>query len=546
MLPELYANPEFSWGPPAVEMTHNGELFQLYRKPDRSDRIDHSCLPVFDFISAMRESAEAEAEAPEKKKFEEVENTRRQQALDIEKKKNIAIRIRNPFNFQPNYNNGGKFNAKKTRNFRPMNSSGAPLPNTISIPSSAKVLAEFTIPQLSNLGEVVPLVEELGVYCLPCLYNKEVENISISNPLPLQEVNHHDDFYRRPDIFEDHVVQSLMHTEDTTIPLVIVSEDLLSLLLTAHRSVHPWHIKVAQAKNIFLLSHSNRGKGTRPDNAEKQWVGETALSDVAPSEGRAIASERISSLGDESTKVHESFIASCCSKTRATLGIRTKPNKFPYPTQPRLYRYRRFKMNANTPNAYNIVVRCEVDAVTKEGDFLRLFGLLEFERKEKENWKARILNGRGTSILPDAFQSNSAKMSRWIAQSLLSEASLMKIGLISRCPLSVASLNDKEIKTDPTKHQLLKVVSIPPANLLRQLNVNYNSMWATANMILSTVITNSKSPFGLIVKQNTRIVTLADTPNDVDDDDDDDDEEDEEDDDEESDEEDEDSGDDDA
>lgn len=500
-----------------MEMTLNGEPFQLYRKPDRSDRVDRSSLPVVDFLAAMRAAADAEGNI-RKRKFDNVEDTRRQQALEQEKKKSMALRVRGNYFNNFTYNDGANNNARRTRITRIIKPNTIPLPNTISVPSSGTILAEYTPARLSKLPEVVPLVEDIGMYCLPCLYNKDIEKLSAAKPRALIEVNHHDDMYRRPDLFEDQVLRSLMTKMDVTVPLVVITDDLLSLLLTAHRSVNPWHIKVARFDKAFLLSHSNLGKGTRADHAEKQWVGETAQSDVAPSEGNPIISERISSLGEESTKVHESFITACCSKTRAQLSTRTQPNKFPFPTQPRMYRYRRFTMNPNTSSEYNILVRCDIDAVTEEGEYLRMFGLLEQVTKEKENWRGRLKKGQGTTIVPDAFPSNSAKISRWVALSLLSEVKAIKIGLITRSPIS-ALFDDENAKTDPTKHSLLKVETFIPATLLRQLNLNYNSMWATANTILLSLIQRTKAPFGLIVKHNNRMVTIADTPDDNDDDD---------------------------
>lgn len=514
VLPDLHINKEFTWGPPEEEMTIDGELFTLYRKPDRSDRNDKPALPAFDFFSLMRYDQDNEVGGA-KGKFTVVENTQRLNTIASAKSKQTN-RSRYP---------NQRFDPNRRKNNRTARRIIAHLPNTISIPSTCTPLTEFTQEQLSKLPEVVPLVEDIGTYSLPLLFNYDIEKKISEKPVTIDEENmdYRSAYVMRPDTLSDPVIQEFMKQANPKIPCIGITDELLSLLLVANNAVHPWHLKVSRSGHFFIIYRSER-----EDNVEKQWVSENGTSEFAPSEDNQNESERISSLGEESTKVHESFIRMCCTKTRAKMST----NKNPFPqTQPRVYRYRRFTFHAGTADEYNLIVRCEADAVGKNNELIRLFGLLEQENTNRERWAHRIKRKISASIIPDEFRSNTSKMSRWIVLSILADVSMMKIGLISRRGITSSPFGG-DVTYTPDSHCLHHIESIPPPNLARQLNINLRGMWATANLILSSIISKMTDEDAVIVKQNNRQLKVVEgiDSDGSDEEDDDDDEEDDEDD----------------
>lgn len=492
VLPELYINPEFSWGPPPEEMLLDGEEFQLYRKPDRFDRNDKPLLPVFDFYTAdLTEDKEVK-----KGGFQEVEDQRMIRALAATKSK------RN--NAQRNlYNSGWKFTARSGERRRP-NRVIRILPNTCSFPIDANVLGQFTPADLSKLPEVVPVVQDLALFALPPVYDTAKEASISKKALNIESVDFRDPFVERPDTLSDRAFRELLKEEDPQIPVIAITDEVLSLFFTANRSVNPWHVKVMRAGSRFIVTRSNSS-----GNVAMQWVSETAHTEFAPSEDSQEATERISSLGEESTKVYEGFIKTMCTKRRANL--QTKTNPFPQ-TQLRMYRYRRFTVDQGTNQQYNVIVRCEVDAVSPKNEYMRLFGLLEQDKTGREPWKKRIEQKSSTSILLDEFQNNSSKISRWIALSLLSDVSMMKIGFISRTATSSSPFGG-DATTDSKKHELQAIESIPPGNLAKQLNVNYIGMWATADLIFRTIMSMGDEVC-MVVKTNERNVVIVEADDD--------------------------------
>lgn len=492
VLPELYFNPEFTWGPPAEEMLIDGEPFQLYRKPDRSDRNDRPPLPPVDFSDHFRSM---DFEAKKRGNFKKVDDEQRINALSSAKSKHTN----NRYNNRNNQNN--RF-VRRRNDARMQKRAISILPNTISIPSGANVLGDFTAVQLSKeVQEVDPSVVDLGLFSLPPIYNYQLEKDCSVSPVPLTGVDFRDKYIVRPDALQDSSIKEFVKQEDPTIPVIAITDEVLSLLLTANRATHPWHVKV--------LRHSNRYIICRPekeDHVNKQWVGETAPNEFAPTEDCAIQSERISTLGEESTRVHEGFIRAACMKSKAKIS--TMPNPFPK-TQPRMYRYRRFILNKGTPNQYHVLVRCEVDAVdSKKNEYIRMFGLLEQTNTTKERWCQRIERKNSAAILPDEFHSNVCKISRWIALSLLSDVALMKIGFLSRAMVAASPFGGPaRYRTD--EHCIQMVESIPPSNLARQLNINYKSMWSTANVIFSTLLEKMESNEGVIMKNSNHTVCVV-------------------------------------
>lgn len=504
-LPELFINKEFTWGPPDTEMTIDGQPFELCFKA--------TPLEPFDWFRGTKRQEEREAEAAaaadaggpavlrkNRGQFITVKDESRVNALKNERAKtSFKPRYRKTTN---NNNNNPRWRNKK------MNRQIDELDNTVAITPDTVVYHEY---QQSEMYKVridrMPTVVDIGLYGQPLVYNTALDKSSCAQPQPLNENDLHPDFYTRSTTLEDPVLREIIKSERGSHTRIVTTDEVLSLLMTSYRSINPWHIDVLRFQNIIFLSKGVEG------NVEMQWVSETAPRAVRPSEDDPKPADRISSLGKESTVAQEAFIRAACSRTRGK--VKANPNPFPK-TQPRLYRYRRFTMHPDTPDRYDIIVRCEVDAVNQSNEYMRLFGLLEQRVPEKESEWRKGLDINRAAFIPSEFRLNSCKMSRWTALATLSGAQQMAIGFLAR----TNKPSDAKVSV-PGDHQILSVLTNNPLSFATQMGVSINSMWAVLDLILQPIFALRDTNEAVLMKPSDHAeLRLVEKPEDSDDDDD--------------------------
>ncbi|KAG5496765.1 hypothetical protein JIQ42_03598 [Leishmania sp. Namibia] len=478
-LPELYINPRFSWGPPEEELKlDDGAPFELYSKTDP--------LEALDWFTYKREAdasdsdSDAEAVAANKGKvFKQVEDNARLNALRTEREKAVMFNPRN--NGARNAKmaagkKGGKDN--RNNNQRRNRRKVTELPNTYNASAMAVVQHVMKQTDMTKLRmDALPKVVELGLYGTPPLYNTGIESATCARPLPLDESKYDEDYFMRGLTTEDPELRKIMG-EAQRHPLVVVTDEILSLLMVCTRSSYPWHIRVLNYNNIWILVKGEES------NIEKQWVSETAGHEIRPSEGADNRSERISSLGEESTKVYDCFARASCSKSFAQV----KTSRSPFSRkQPRMYSYRRYIMHDGTPDRYDIVVRCEVDALMpRTNDRVRCFALLEqcVVSEKDSSWRREGLLKNAASFLPIEYAHNGCKIARWTALSLLSDAKLMKIGFVT-CE---EKMEKGQRVFDHKQHEVLSVQTYSPASLATQFGIDVSNMWAIVDHIMRPFI----------------------------------------------------------
>ncbi|KAG5498806.1 hypothetical protein JKF63_03095 [Porcisia hertigi] len=477
-LPELYINPQFSWGPPEEEMKlADGVPFELYSKTDP--------LEALDWFTYKREEDETDSEsdtdaaaANKHKVFKQVKDNARLNALRTQREKLVMFNPRNngPRNAKvaPGKKSGkDNRNNNQRRNRRKVTE----LPNTYSASAMAVVQQVMKQTDMTKLRlNILPKVVELGLFGTPPIYNTGIEAATCTRPLALDESKYEEDYFLRGLTTDDPELRKIMG-ETQRYPLVVVTDEILSLLMVCTRSSYPWHIRVLNYNNIWILV-----KG-EDSNIDKQWVSETAGHDNRPSEGAENRAERISSLGEESSRVYDCFARASCAKSFAQV----KTNRSPFSRkQPRLYSYRRYIMYDGTPDRYDIVVRCEVDALMpRTNDRVRCFALLEqCVASEDSSWRREGLLKNAASFLPIEYAKNGCKIARWTALSLLSDAKLMKIGFVT----CVEKMEKGQRVYDHSRHEVLTVQTYSPASLATQFGIDVSNMWAVVDHIMRPFI----------------------------------------------------------
>lgn len=432
-------------------MTIDGEPFNLHLKSD--------ALQPIDWLTEYQHQSEA---SPDTGAFKETEDNIRIKALENERSKYQTKSYYNPNKNAKAWNNK-KIKRAPRRNI-------VELQGSIGIPPDVTFHAEIPFTELSKaFSRGLPKVSDMCLAGLPPIYNAGIERATCANAVKLDESTD-PSFYERSETVRDPMLLSLLkELGGTNIPTLVATDETLALVMATATSVNPWHLSVTRMKNFYILS-----KKRKVGNVEPQWVSETAMKDIIPSEDDPCVSERISSLGEESTKAHEAFIRAGCSRSRAKMT--TQKNPFPR-TQPRLYRYRLFTMHPNTPETYQVLVRCEIDAVTPTNDYVRMFGLLEQSLPDRPSEWRKGLDTNKASYLPMSFGANKCKVTRWIASAYLSGARYMKIGFLAR---------EQMLKTlSTTRHEILGVQSDQPVSLANQLSTRLEHLWGVVDTIMN-------------------------------------------------------------
>lgn len=100
------------------------------------------------------------------------------------------------------------------------------------------------------------------------------------------------------------------------------------------------------------------------------------------------------------------------------------------------YRYRKFNLSTGDEEPpVTLIVRTEVDGVLKtasgENQFVTIKALNEFDSKSHAaiDWRSKLDSQRG-AVVATEMKNNSCKLARWAVQSILADATYMKIGYL--------------------------------------------------------------------------------------------------------------------
>ncbi|CAM9452503.1 unnamed protein product, partial [Choristocarpus tenellus] len=168
------------------------------------------------------------------------------------------------------------------------------------------------------------------------------------------------------------------------------------------------------------------------------------------------------------------------------------------------YRYRRFKLG----NDFSIVARCELHGTAVklgEKQYMTAYALNEWDSKLAGGveWRQKIdtqARRRG-AILATELKNNSAKLAKWTAQSILSGADQMKIGLVSRVS-----------KTNAYEHVILGTQSYKPREFATQITLNINNSWGIMHMMLEMFMKQEDGKYVMMKDPNKQVVRVYSVP----------------------------------
>lgn len=234
----------------------------------------------------------------------------------------------------------------------------------------------------------------------------------------------------------DPVIQDLAERDEAT---VFATDNILSLLMCAPRSVYSWDlVLVKQGNKIFI----DKREGSSVDAVT---VNENAAdAPLEVSEGNKDTINSPGALREEATVINNLFPLQVVLESETRRHDMTNDHPFynaaeeADPPASKAYKYRRFDLSVEADaEQLSLVVRTEVDAVVKnnisgEDQFLVIKALNEFDSKAQGaggalDWRSKLASQRG-AVVATEMKNNSCKLARWTVQAILAKADLMKLG----------------------------------------------------------------------------------------------------------------------
>jgi translation initiation factor 3 subunit D len=233
----------------------------------------------------------------------------------------------------------------------------------------------------------------------------------------------------------DPIIQELADKDAATI---FATDNILSMLMCAPRSVYSWDIVIVrQGNKIFLDKRENAA-------LDMVTVNENAAdAPLEASEGSRDGVNQPTALAEEATYINHNFANQVVLETESNKVRMTHDNPFhnendeSEPPASKAYRYRKFDLSTTEDNPVYLIVRTELDAAQKnsisgEDQYITVKALNEFDHKAQGSggaldWRSKLVTQRG-AVVATEMKNNSCKLARWTVQSILARADQMKLG----------------------------------------------------------------------------------------------------------------------
>jgi translation initiation factor 3 subunit D len=304
---------------------------------------------------------------------------------------------------------------------------------SVNIKPDWKLLEEIDFSRLSKLNLETDEGEDVESYGSLYYYDKQYDKITPKGPEKRLQISER--AYYNPTTSEDPVIQQLAERDEATI---FATDQILSMLMCAPRSINPWDILILrQGNKVFLDKREGAG-------FEFVSVNENAVDPpMDPTDGNKDSINAPQALSLEATFINLNFAHQVVTESEERKFTFENENPFYNPseeTEPlasKGYKYRRFDLSVSEEEPVHIIVRTEVDAVIKspvgKGEqFMTIKALNEFDDKAQgaggaPNWRDKLVSQKG-AVIATEMKNNSCKLARWATQAILAKADLMKIG----------------------------------------------------------------------------------------------------------------------
>jgi len=269
---------------------------------------------------------------------------------------------------------------------------------------------------------------------------------------------------------------------------VFATDSIISHLMAATRSVHPWDIIVKREGNKVFF---NKRDGSWFDFLT---VNETATE--PPVEDNRDIVNSPSSLGKEATLINQNFSQQILNKGERYTGF-TDPN--PFETEgvkvaAVAYRYRRWTLGGGVV----LTARTEIDGVSKSKGkdvFLTIKAVNEID--PRGDW-CKVIDSQRGAVLATELKNNSCKLAKWTAQALLAGTDDIKLGYVARLS-----------PRDNSSHVILATQDYKPKEFATQINLNTRNIWGVFKYFVDLIVKQGKDGTFVLLKDPERTSVMV-------------------------------------
>ncbi|KAG6999229.1 hypothetical protein G7Y79_00036g071850 [Physcia stellaris] len=379
--------------------------------------------------------------------------------------------------------------------------------SSVTIKPDWQMLEEIDFNRLAKLNLETSAGEDIDSYGFLYYYDRSYDKAPIKNTE--RKLNVVDRVAYNVTTSSDPIIQELAEKDEATI---FATDNILSMLMCANRSVYSWDIVITRHGNRIYL---DKREGSSLDMVS---VNENAAdAPLEASEGNKDAINFPGALALEATFINHNFANQTVMESETSKFELPHENPFYNPaeeTEPlasKAYKYRRFDLSLEKDeDPLHLIVRTEIDAVMKnnvsgEDQFLTVKALNEFDAKAQGSggaldWRTKLTSQRG-AVMATEMKNNGCKLARWTTQSILAKADIMKLGFVSRAsPKS----NDR--------HVVLGVMGYDPRKFAEQMGLNLANGWGIVRTIVDMCRSMEEGKYVLVKDPNKTLLRLYKVP----------------------------------
>ncbi|KAI4124532.1 MAG: hypothetical protein LQ338_004743 [Usnochroma carphineum] len=381
--------------------------------------------------------------------------------------------------------------------------------SSVNIKPDWQMLEEIDFNRLAKLNLETSTGEDIDSYGFLYYYDRTYDKPPVKNTE--RKLNVVDRAAYNVTTSQDPIIHELAEKDEATI---FATDNILSMLMCAPRSVYSWDIVITRSGNKIFL---DKRDGSSLDMVS---VNENAAdAPLEASEGNKDQINFPNALALEATFINHNFVNQTVIESENSKYEMQHENPFYNPseeTEPlasKAYRYRRFDLSLEKDeDPLHLIVRTELDAVVKnnisgEDQFLVVKALNEFDHKAQGSggaldWRTKLTSQRG-AVVATEMKNNSCKLARWTVQSILARADVMKLGFVSR---TTPKSNDR--------HVILGVVGYDPRKFAEQMNLNLANGWGIVRTIVDMIrgMDKDNGKYVLVKDPNKSLLRLYEVP----------------------------------
>ncbi|KAL8989979.1 MAG: hypothetical protein Q9169_008237 [Polycauliona sp. 2 TL-2023] len=379
--------------------------------------------------------------------------------------------------------------------------------SSVNIKPEWQMLEEIDFNRLAKLNLETSTGEDIDSYGFLHYYDRAFDRPLVKNNE--RKLNVVDRVAYNVTTSQDPIIHELAEKDEATI---FATDNILSMLMCAPRSVYSWDIVITRTGNKIFL---DKRDGSSLDMVS---VNENAAdAPLEASEGNKDSINFPGALALEATFINHNFVNQTVIESDTSKYEMPHENPFYNPSEEtealasKAYKYRRFDLSLEKDeDPLHLIVRTELDAVVKnnisgEDQLLVIKALNEFDHKAQGSggaldWRTKLTSQRG-AVVATEMKNNSCKLARWTVQSILAGADVMKLGFVSRTTPKAAD-----------RHVILGVMGYDPRKFAEQMNLNLSNGWGIVRTIIDMVRSMKDGKYVLVKDPNKNLLRLYEVP----------------------------------